>query len=93
MGRQFAEITAIGSYSFVVSCALLYILKYIPGMHLRISAEAEAAGIDLDQFFDEQIGDWSMFDEVQRKREEPETTISAPGTPPVQVGETMGEGK
>ncbi|KAF2813040.1 ammonium transporter MepA [Mytilinidion resinicola] len=62
VGKQFAEICAISSYSFVVSCILLYALKYIPGMHLRVSEEGEMMGLDIDQFFDEQIGDWSMFD-------------------------------
>lgn len=63
VGRQLAEICAISSYSFVVTCILLLILKYIPFMHLRVSEEAEMMGLDLDQFFDEQIGDWTMFEE------------------------------
>jgi Amt family ammonium transporter len=63
IGRQFAEITAISAYSFIVSAILLLILKYIPFMHLRVSEEAEMIGLDVDQFFDEQIGDWSVFDE------------------------------
>jgi Amt family ammonium transporter len=63
VGRQLAEICAISSYSFVVSCILLYALKYIPFMHLRVSEEAEMIGLDLDQFFDEQIGDWSMMEQ------------------------------
>jgi ammonium transporter, Amt family len=85
VGKQFAEITAISAYSFIVSCALLYILKYIPGLHLRVTDEAESLGMDLDQFFDEQIGDWSMFDathgiaEQGRQAESPLT--SNPGTP------------
>jgi len=35
-------------------------------MHLRVSDEAEMMGLDLDQFFDEQIGeaDWGMFSNV-----------------------------
>lgn len=41
-------------------------MKYIPGLHLRVSEEAEELGLDMDQFFDEQIGDWSYLDEVQR---------------------------
>jgi len=63
IGKQFAEITAISSYSFIASCILLLILKYIPGMHLRVSEETEMRGLDLDQFFDEQIGesDWGVF--------------------------------
>jgi len=48
VGKQFAEITAISAYSFLMSCALLYILKYIPGMHLRVSEEAEMIGLDID---------------------------------------------
>lgn len=82
VGKQFAEITAISAYSFVVSCALLYILKNIPGIHLRISEEAERNGLDQDHFFDEQIGDWGVFDEMDRRRMELE--ITSPGTPRVQ---------
>jgi Amt family ammonium transporter len=64
VGRQLAEIVAIASYSFTVSCVLLYALKFIPGMHLRVSSEAEMMGLDADQFGDnEQIGDWSMFEQ------------------------------
>lgn len=63
VGKQFAEIAAISSYSFVVTCIILMVLKYIPGMHLRASEEAEMMGLDLDQFFDEQIGDWSAFEQ------------------------------
>lgn len=66
VGKQFAEITAISLYSFGVSCILLLILKYIPGMHLRVSEEAEMLGLDLDQFFDEQIGDWSAFEPMEK---------------------------
>jgi len=81
VGKQFAEITAISAYSFIVSCALLYILKYIPGMQLRITEDAEMKGLDLDQFFHEQIGDWGMFDELSRRKMELE--ISSTGTPQV----------
>jgi len=62
VGKQLAEISAISAYSFVVTCILLLILKYIPGLGLRVSEEAEMRGLDLDQFFDEQIGDWSYFE-------------------------------
>lgn len=60
VGKQFAEMTAIASYSFLVSCCLLLILKYTPGFHLRVTDEAEMMGLDYDQFFDEAIGDWSL---------------------------------
>lgn len=68
IGKQFAEICAISAYSFTVSFALLMIMKYIPGLHLRVSDEAEELGMDLDQFFDEQIGDWSYLQAAQRVR-------------------------
>lgn len=82
VGKQFAEITAISSYSFFMSCALLYILKYIPGMHLRVTEEAEMMGLDIDQFFDEQIGDWGMFEEMDRRKMAME--ISSPSAPHAQ---------
>merc|ERR1712000_677201 len=59
VGKQLADICAISSYSFVVSAILLLILKYTPGMGLRVSEEAEMIGLDVDQFHDEQIGDWT----------------------------------
>lgn len=64
VGKQLAEICAISGYSFVVSCVLLYILKFIPGMNLRVDEEAEMIGLDRAQFFDEQIGDWTMFESI-----------------------------
>lgn len=67
VAKQLAEIAAISSYSFIVSAILLLILKYIPGMHLRVSGEGEMMGLDLDQFCDEQIGDWSFFEEMQKQ--------------------------
>ncbi|KAI9045300.1 ammonium transporter [Aspergillus affinis] len=63
VGRQLAEICAISGYSFTVSCILLLILKYIPGLHLRVDEASEMVGLDRAQFFDEQIGDWSMTPE------------------------------
>ncbi|KAH7063472.1 ammonium transporter AmtB-like domain-containing protein [Macrophomina phaseolina] len=64
VGLQLAEICAISGYSFVVSCILLYAIKFIPGMHLRVSEEAEMIGLDVDQFFDEQIGDWTLLEQL-----------------------------
>jgi len=39
-------------------------------------------GLDIDQFFDEQIGDWGMFEEMDRRKMAME--ISSPSTPHVQ---------
>lgn len=30
---------------------------------MRVSEEAEMVGLDIDQFFDEQIGDWSALEQ------------------------------
>lgn len=89
VGKQFAEIAAISSYSFLVSCALLYGLKWIPGMHLRISEEAEMIGLDLDQFFDEQIGerDWNLFGTAHDGLPRP-GILTAMNTPPSEQTES-----
>ncbi|KAK0707717.1 ammonium transporter [Lasiosphaeris hirsuta] len=68
VGKQFAEITAVALYSFVVSCLLLLIMKYIPGLHLRVTDEAEEQGLDRDQFFDEEIGDRDIFEELEKRQ-------------------------
>jgi Amt family ammonium transporter len=70
IGHQLAEIVAIAAYSFTMSCIILLILKYIPGLHLRVTSEQELLGYDLDQFFDEQIGDYSLYDEMLRYKEQ-----------------------
>jgi ammonium transporter, Amt family len=61
VAKQLAEIAAIISYSFVASCIMLFALKYTPVLHLRVSDEVEELGVDLDQFHDELIGEWSNF--------------------------------
>ena len=48
-------------------------------MHLRVTEETELNGLDLDQFFEEQIGDWSAFEQNRLQFD-----ISSPTTPPVQ---------
>jgi Amt family ammonium transporter len=77
---QLAEIAAISGYSFTVTCLLLLIMKYIPGMNLRVSEEAEMIGLDRAQFVDEQIGDWSMFDAYPGMSAKGASTTAA-GTP------------
>jgi ammonium transporter, Amt family len=61
IAKQLAEIAAIAGWSFVLSFIMLMILKYIPGLHLRVTDETEMIGLDLDQFSDELIGEWSLF--------------------------------
>ncbi|KAJ6184989.1 hypothetical protein N7519_006290 [Penicillium mononematosum] len=64
VGKQLAEVCAISAYSFVVSCILLYILKFIPGMQLRVHEEVEMVGLDRAQFIDEQIGERALLDDL-----------------------------
>lgn len=91
IGYQLAEICSIAAWSFVCSCIMLLVLKYIPGLHLRVSDEAEMIGMDLDQFFDETIGEWSLFD-VEGGHMTLSEGIKAGGvsgsaTPPIDVNE------
>jgi Amt family ammonium transporter len=84
IARQLAEIAAIASWSFTISAILLLILKYIPGLHLRVTDEAEMIGLDVDQFSDELVGEWSLFndDNAGGRRtsiEQITQGISAPG--------------
>jgi Amt family ammonium transporter len=65
VGKQLAEICAIASYSFVCSALMLLIMKYIPGLHLRVTDEIEMIGYDADQFYDETIGEWALFESEQ----------------------------
>lgn len=62
VAKQLAEICAISVYSFSVSVCLLMILKYIPGLHLRVTDEVEMIGYDTDQFHDETIGEWALWE-------------------------------
>ena len=45
VGKQLAEICAIASYSFTCSALMLLIMKYIPGLHLRVTDEVEMIGL------------------------------------------------
>jgi ammonium transporter, Amt family len=88
VGYQLAEICAISSYSFVCTCLLLLILKYIPGLHLRVSKEAEHSGLDSDQFIDESIGDWNLFDHLVEHNSS--RLDSSPPTPPTELTKPEG---
>ena len=62
VGRQLAEICAIASWSFTLSVILLLGIKYIPGLHLRVQDEIEEIGLDFDQFQDELVGEWALYE-------------------------------
>ncbi|KAK5074057.1 hypothetical protein LTS08_008007 [Lithohypha guttulata] len=46
MGYQLAAASYCASWSFVVSCILLFVINKIPGMHLRVKEEDEIRGLD-----------------------------------------------
>ena len=58
---QLADIAAVSAWAFVVSFLLLHLINRIPGLHLRVSEDAERAGLDPELFCDEEdVGDWSI---------------------------------
>ena len=60
---QLAYIVACTAYSFVVSAALAFAIDKIPGLHLRVSEEAELLGTD-----DDQMGEFA-YDYVEVRRD------------------------
>jgi Amt family ammonium transporter len=51
------------AYSFVVSCAILFLLNFIPGLHLRASEQEEIMGMD-----ETEIGEFA-YDYVELSRD------------------------
>lgn len=45
----------------MVTALLLYILNFIPGMRLRVSAEDEIRGLDYCELKEETVGDWDAW--------------------------------
>jgi len=89
VARQLADIASISAYSFTVSFCLLFIMKYIgkfiPFMALRVSEEAEIRGLDEDQFMEEEVGDWSLFEHgasLTQGTTHESHLISSPPSPP-----------
>lgn len=60
---QLADGTTGMTYSFVGTCLILFVLSYIPGMHLRASEEDEIMGMD-----DCEIGEFA-YDYVELSRD------------------------
>ncbi|KAF4336300.1 DNA polymerase IV [Fusarium beomiforme] len=63
MGYQLADSICGGLYSFVVTCIILFLMNLIPGLRLRVDADAEVQGID-----DAEIGEFA-YDYVELTRE------------------------
>ncbi|TGZ83814.1 ammonium transporter [Ascodesmis nigricans] len=79
IGYQLADICAISSYSFVVSAVILMVMKYIPGLDLRVHEDAEIRGLDQHEFYMEEVGDWSAAEKLAIMG------LSVPGTPQEEV--------
>ena len=62
LAYQLADSVAGLAYSFVVTCIILGIMNFIPGLSLRASAEHEEAGLD-----DTQLGEFA-YDYVEISR-------------------------
>lgn len=63
LGYQLADSVVGGSYSFVVTTAILFVINLIPGLRLRANENAEILGID-----DAEIGEFA-YDYVELTRE------------------------
>ncbi|KAJ8121045.1 hypothetical protein ONZ43_g2407 [Nemania bipapillata] len=62
LAYQIADSVAGFSYSFVLTCVILFLLNLIPGLSLRVSPEEEEIGVD-----DVQLGEFA-YDYVELQR-------------------------
>jgi Amt family ammonium transporter len=62
LGYQLADSVAGFSYSFGMTCIILFIMNFIPGLSLRVTAEEEEMGLD-----DGQLGEFA-YDYVELAR-------------------------
>jgi Amt family ammonium transporter len=60
-------------------------------MALRVSEDAEVRGMDEDQFFDEEVGDWSLFEHAAIPHQGTAKLVSTPPSPPNGVEKTVQE--
>jgi len=52
---QLADMVSISSYSFTVSAIILFAMKYIPGLNIRVDEDAEIRGLDAHEFYQEEV--------------------------------------
>ena len=62
LGYQLADCVAGFSYSFVMTCVILFLMNLVPGLSLRATAEEEEIGLD-----DAQLGEFA-YDYVEISR-------------------------
>ena len=87
LGYQLADCTAGFTYSFGMTCIILFLMNLIPGLSLRVSVEEEEIGLDNAQF-----GEFA-YDYVELART-PADAIQGeiPPSSSGSVRETKGEG-
>ncbi|CAK7223576.1 ammonium transporter Amt1 [Sporothrix bragantina] len=62
LGYQLADCVSGFSYSFVMTCIILFLMNLVPGLSLRVTAEEEELGLD-----DAQLGEFA-YDYVELAR-------------------------
>lgn len=62
LGYQLADSVAGFSYSFVMTCVILFLMNLVPGLSLRVDAAEEEIGLD-----DGQLGEFA-YDYVEITR-------------------------
>lgn len=62
LGYQLADCVSGFSYSFVMTCVILFLMNLVPGLSLRVTAEEEELGLD-----DAQLGEFA-YDYVELAR-------------------------
>ncbi|KAL8335298.1 hypothetical protein RB598_009477 [Gaeumannomyces tritici] len=60
VGVQLAAATSCATWAFAVSCALLFVINKIPGLHIRAAEDDEIRGLDYKYLHD--VDDHSGFD-------------------------------
>lgn len=63
LGYQLADSVSGGAYSFIGTCAILFVINLIPGLKLRVNENAEVMGVD-----DAEIGEFA-YDYVEVTRD------------------------
>ncbi|KAK1826558.1 ammonium transporter mep2 [Podospora conica] len=77
LGYQLADSVAGFSYSFVLTCIILFLMNLVPGLSLRVTAEEEELGLD-----DAELGEFA-YDYVELTRHASDilsNTVTAPGS-------------
>jgi Amt family ammonium transporter len=75
LGYQIADSVAGFSYSFVLTCVILFIMNLIPGLSLRVPAAEEEMGLD-----DGELGEFA-YDYVEITRHVDGDLTGMSGTP------------